>query len=420
MRDLLPAETRRQAMLTQRLMKCFELFGYQAVSLPAFEYAEVLERGLGTLDPAEVLRFVEPETGEVVALRPDMTPQVARLIATRMAKYPPPARLCYRGSVLRRRRERARKRRQLQQAGFELVGREGPAGDLEVLSVAAAAVRAAGLQDFVVDLGHARIAAALLERVPRAQRAELMEALDLKDAAALAHRAEALGLPRQEVRAISELPALHGGAEVWKLADRLMAGTAAEQPARELFDLWQAAGRLELAPRLIVDLGEPRNLNYYTGPIFQILAEGPGEWVGSGGRYDGLLDLFGVPWPSAGFAIDIDNLDWALRRTQGIAEPVRLVVADDVPDRLEVCAKLRALGVACVAAPGGDDHEYARAWEYSHVLSGGDGTPALIRVSDASIVPIPEKMPEQLAARIASQLSASMEPAAEDSSTGSA
>src|SRR5688500_19049502 len=177
MRDLLPADARARANLGRRLLDSFELHGYERVTLPVFEYADVLERGLGSLDANEVLRFVEPETGEVVALRPDMTPQVARLLATRLADAPPPARLCYEGSVLRRRRERARRHRQIPQAGIELLGREGAAGDLEVLSSACAAVRAAGLRDFVLDLGHARIAGALLEAVDEASWPALIEAL---------------------------------------------------------------------------------------------------------------------------------------------------------------------------------------------------------------------------------------------------
>ncbi|MCE7891885.1 MAG: ATP phosphoribosyltransferase regulatory subunit, partial [Sorangiineae bacterium PRO1] len=73
MRDLLPDESRALSWLGRDLLETFELHGYQRVTVPVFEYAAVLERGLGALDPREVLRFVEPESGEVVALRPDMT-----------------------------------------------------------------------------------------------------------------------------------------------------------------------------------------------------------------------------------------------------------------------------------------------------------------------------------------------------------
>src|SRR5258707_6160926 len=160
MRDLLPPEALRRRRLSWRLLDHFALYGYELVTPPAFELADVLERGLGTLDPRDVLRFVEPESGEVAALRPDVTPQIARMAATRLADRPPPMRLCYEGTVLRRRQERARKHRQIPQAGVELLGGGGPEGDIELMEVAAGAARAAGLADFVLDLGHADIARA--------------------------------------------------------------------------------------------------------------------------------------------------------------------------------------------------------------------------------------------------------------------
>ena len=92
MRDLLPEEARRRRALARRVLDHFALHGYATVTPPAFELAEVLERGLGTLDPTDVLRFVEPESGEVAALRPDMTPQIARMVATRLGHEPRPCR----------------------------------------------------------------------------------------------------------------------------------------------------------------------------------------------------------------------------------------------------------------------------------------------------------------------------------------
>src|SRR5580693_7280307 len=103
MRDLLPEEAAARRSLARQMLDRFALHGYALVTLPVFEFAEVLERGLGMLDPADVLRFVEPESGEVAALRPDMTPQIARLIATRLRDRPPPLRIAYEGTVLRRR-----------------------------------------------------------------------------------------------------------------------------------------------------------------------------------------------------------------------------------------------------------------------------------------------------------------------------
>ena len=402
MRDLLPPVARRQGELARRVTRCFELHGYEVVTLPVFEYAEVLERGLGALDSEEVLRFVEPESGEVVALRPDMTPQIARILATRLADLPGPARLCYHGSVVRRRRERARRHRQIFQAGVELLGLDGPAGDLEILRLASAGVRAAGLSSFVFDLGHARIAAALLETLPDARTAELIDALAIKDQSEVEKRATAAGYSGRTLSAIAQLCELHGGTEVWPRADRLLAGTAAEPALRELRQIWDATSGAELAPKLLVDLSETRNFAYYTGLMFQIHADGPGSPIGAGGRYDSLLGRFGAPRAAAGFALSLDHLAWALESV-GREEAAELrLLAVGASEAL--LATLRSLGVPCAvayAAPGAEALAYARAWRFSHVLeaSPSGGSAALVRVADEqsrSVLLEPQALASQL------------------------
>ncbi len=390
MRDLLPAESRALSALGRGLLGSFELFGYQRVTVPVFEYAAVLERGLGALDPREVLRFVEPESGEVVALRPDMTPQIARLVATRLRDVPGPARLAYEGSVVRLRRERARRHRQIPQAGIELIGSAAPAGDFEVLEVACSALRRSGLDRFVLDLGHARIAGALLETLPEAAQAELVDALAQKDHFELERRARAASLDAEMVRALVALTELHGGAEIWPEARRRLGATPARTGLEELERTWERATSLAMAPVVSVDLGEVRDLGYYTGVTFQMLAEGPGAPVGSGGRYDRLLESFGAPRPAAGFAVALDHLSWALGQAPGAAARV-LVNGRDVG---AVIAALHADGVAAAAAPE-QVWEHARAWQFSHVLELEQGRALLIRVADGrqSEIPMAESGP---------------------------
>jgi ATP phosphoribosyltransferase regulatory subunit len=378
MRDFLPPDARRQADLARDVIACFELFGYELITLPVFEYEEVLERGLGDLDAEEMLRFVEPESGSVVALRPDMTPQIARVLSTRLRETPCPARLCYHGSVLRRRRERARRHRQIPQAGIELVGLEGPSGDLEILSVAAAAVRAAGLADFVIDLGHARIAQTLLAGAREAGGRAIVEALAIKDSAEVARRAGASGLGQSERRALAALTELHGNDRIWERASRALSGTAAEAPLAELRRIHDVVQELALAPAVVVDLGETRSFAYYTGTTFQIHARGPGRPVASGGRYDGLLEGFGVPRPAAGFAFDLDDLSWALGELRAESRPLRVLLA---PSAASLGPAQRALGIACAQGPDEDALSYARAWRYTHHIEVAEEA-LVTRVSD--------------------------------------
>jgi len=387
MRDLLPPEARDQAALARRLLDAFALHGYELVTLPVFEYAAVIERGFGVLGEDQLLRFMEPETGAVVALRPDMTAQIARLAATRLSEAPDPVRLCYQGSVLRRRRERARRQRQIPQAGIELLGLPGVTGDLEILGVASGAARAAGLEDFAVDLGHAGIASALLEGVTPEGRAEIVEALGVRDAAELARRGERHGVRGDALTALSALPDLHGGQEVWASAERLLSSGPARACLMELRELFDAAGRAALAPRLLVDLAETRDLDYYTGPVFQLHAAGPGRALCSGGRYDGLSGRFGRERPAAGFAFGLDEVAWALQAAgQQFARSPRLLVTNGDAAVLET---LRSCGIACAAAPPSEILAHARSFRYTHLVEITLTTATLVRVEDLAREALP-------------------------------
>jgi ATP phosphoribosyltransferase regulatory subunit len=404
MRDLLPPEAFRHTDLGRRLVRSFELHAYELVTLPLFEFAEVVERGLSSLSPNDVLRFVEPESGAVVSLRPDMTPQIARLVATRFGELPGPVRLCYQGSVLRRLRQRARRHRQIPQAGFELIGAKGPAGDIELLSVAAASARAAELDEFVIDLGHAGIAGALVEPLEPEAARDILEALEVKDESEVARRAERSRLDSACRAALSALPALHGGEEVWEPAERALAGTPAESALRELRLLWDSARALGLAPRILVDLGETRDLEYYTGALVHIHAEGPGRPIGSGGRYDGLLGRFGAPRPAVGFAFGLDDVAWALERAGKLRPlPARVLVVGAAP-ALEQA--LRNSGLAAARAPDGDIQEYARAFRFSHRIDASGASARLVRLADGqerTLSGTPERIAELTRASIESE-----------------
>src|SRR6185503_11795468 len=136
--------------LCARVMQTFEVRGYELVTPPVFEHADVMARGNGALESRDLLRFVEPESGEVAVLRPDITPQIARIVATQLWHRPLPIRLCYEGRVFRRQRGRARNHRQISQAGVECIGLGEVEGDTEVLALAIRACEAAGLRAFRV------------------------------------------------------------------------------------------------------------------------------------------------------------------------------------------------------------------------------------------------------------------------------
>jgi ATP phosphoribosyltransferase regulatory subunit len=358
MRDLLPEEAASRRELTRAVLDRFALHGYRLVTPPAFELESVVERGLEEAFD-DVLRFIEPESGEVAVLGPDMTPQIARIVATRLDHREPPFRLAYEGTVIRRRASRAKKHRQIPQVGVELCGVEGAEGDLELLRLAADALRkGAGLERFTIDLSDAGIVRALLADTDDAHA--ISRALARKDEETLRElapqRPEIVGLAR-----------LHGGRDAIVEARWLLRGTRAEPAARKLLSLFDAATAAGLGPYLSADPGDVRGFAYYTGTIFSIYADGPGEPIGGGGRYDELLARYGAPRVAVGLGLDLDALAWALRvarpsipRASGV-----VVVGPDHDPRAEA---LRAHGVPAVTVPTVERaRAYAASWSFAWV-----------------------------------------------------
>ncbi len=388
MRDLLPPASLSRLRLRQTLVESFRRFGYDIVVTPMFELAEVIEGGIHSLDRRELLRFVEPETGEVALLRPDITPQIARIVATGLRERPAPYRLCYEGSIFRRRRGRARKQQQVSQAGVECVGLPGPDADVEVIELAIRTLEATGLAHFHVELAQVGLGRAALEAVPEAARETVVEALGRKDELALESALDAASVAKADRKPLLSLVSLYGGPEVLGRARRSLKAPAMQSALDALERIVERLDDAGLGARIGVDLGELRGQSYYTGTSFTVLADGPGEPLGAGGRYDNLLSAFGAPQPATGFALDVDNVDWALRAAGHVfdeARPLRVVYVEKGAGSREVLARLRAEGFQVARLPETEMREaaaFARAWGYDVVVGGAEARLKAVRVED--------------------------------------
>ncbi len=316
LRDMLPDHSAHLAELTGRLHQVFASFGYRRVLLPTLERLEVVERGLSPAALAGVLKFVEPGSGEVVAIRPDITPQIARLYAARPDALPAPARLCYDGPVLRAREARAGRPREVVQVGVELLGAGGSRADAEALVVLSRALARVGLSHAVIEVGHARFAPEVIAaaRLPAAAQADASLALLRKDEAALEALARRGRGSRAAREAMPELATLYGE-EALPRARRMARGIPGAAAALREVEAALRLARLRGVGPVAIDLGEARDLGYYTGITFAGHAPGAGASVAAGGRYDGLLARFGRAGPSIGFAIDLEFATQALERT---------------------------------------------------------------------------------------------------------
>ncbi len=307
-RDVLPDEMRELRRLHLALIEVFESRGYGEVATPAIEYDEVLGRGDGRT-AGSAYRFFD-ESGDLLALRSDMTVPIARLAATRYAGAEPPMRFCYLASAYRAVRPQRGQMREFAQAGVELIGAPAPDGTAEVVEVLEAALDAAGLQRAVIGLGDADLYRQLLSefRVEGEARDSVLERLAMHDLVGLeAELSELEGIGDEQVATCIALSQLRGGSEVLDEA-RAIGGAAVERATARIGETYEALADRDAAGRVQIDLGLLRDLGYYSGAILEVYDPALGHILGGGGRYDRLLKRFGLDLPAAGFALYVERL----------------------------------------------------------------------------------------------------------------
>jgi ATP phosphoribosyltransferase regulatory subunit len=247
-RDILPDEMRELRALSVALIEAFERLGYGEVSTPTIEYEQVLARGDERGAPV-AYRFFD-ESGELLALRSDMTVPIARLIANRYPADQPPFRLCYLARAYRAVRPQRGQMREFTQAGVELVGAPAPEGTVEVIGVLAGALDAAGLPRAVIGLGDADLYRQLLTELEIADepRARILGCLATHDHVGLEAEVGGLDLGAHERELLTQLPTLRGGPEVLERA-RGLGGVATERATSRLPG--QPRPRAAARPRLL-------------------------------------------------------------------------------------------------------------------------------------------------------------------------
>ncbi len=311
------AEVRRRRAVESALTAALRGWSYEEVLLPLLDYEEVFERGLGHAAGGRMYRLIDPE-GHVLGVRPDLTPLVAKLVATRLRGEPLPVRLYYAGEVVRPEAPKALGQGEFHQVGFELIGGDRDTADLETVVVALEALRAAGLGGVRMTVAHSAILPALLERSGlRAEAAaRLLSLIDRRDCQGLeAALGEAGAAPSLRAAFTAVLRPVSGAGEPGEPLGRADARVArALQEARRLRDDLDGLG---YGGRVEIDLAEVGGFEYYTGLRFRVYAEGVGFAIGAGGRYDGLLARYGADLPAIGFSFGLDRLLRALEAAGG-------------------------------------------------------------------------------------------------------
>jgi ATP phosphoribosyltransferase regulatory subunit len=345
MHDLLPPEAEVEAQVVAQLMATLAAHGYERVKPPLVEFEETLFSGAGAAMANATFRMMDPASHRMIGVRADMTPQIARIAATRLGDAPRPLRLSYAGQVLRVTGSEIRPERQVGEVGAEMIGAAGPAADVEAIAIAGEALAAIGVPHLSVDITLPTLVPAIADAygISGARAAALRSALDHKDIAAVAAAAgEAGELLGHLLAAAGPAPTALAALDRLDLPERARAERV--RLGAVLDGLSAAAPEL----RVTVDPVENRGFEYHTGISFtffagEIATHGPVSDLGRGGRYEAGDPL--APEPATGFTLYTDTILRTLPRAAALRRLLLPFGIDPARGRA-----LRAEGWVTVAA----------------------------------------------------------------------
>ncbi|RLA16434.1 MAG: ATP phosphoribosyltransferase regulatory subunit, partial [Gammaproteobacteria bacterium] len=213
--DTLPPGVKRLESARNVVLKLFDSWGYDQIIPPLAEFQESLLTGVGQDLADQTFRLMDPQTGKMLGIRADMTPQAAR-VAARHFDLSRPVRLCYLGSTLQARPTSVHRSRSPLQVGAELFGESGSAGDVEIVRLMVASLQSLGVTDFVLALGHVGIFHALAEQagLDSEQKTRYFDILQRKALTEIDIFLGSISIPDQLREDLRRLVDMHGDAEV--------------------------------------------------------------------------------------------------------------------------------------------------------------------------------------------------------------
>lgn len=347
-KDLFFEEAAKKSQVERVLRATFTGWGYSEIVPPTFEYFESLAAEAGARMREEMYRFFDRQ-GHTLALRADLTVPTARIVGTKLYDEPLPLRFYYVANVFRYEEPQAGRQREFTQAGVELIGAASAQADAEVIALAVAGLKAIGLSDFQINLGQMAFLRAIIADLDltAGQANSIIRAVDRKNGAALRDLLDAVGLDGAERRALVEMPDLCGGRETLVRARELCPNPEAEAAISSLSQAYDILDAYRVTDHVLIDLGEVRGMEYYTGIRFEGYVTGLGFPICSGGRYDNLIGHFGHPLPAVGFMIGVERVLMVLEQQGRITASVTpdvIVEACGHPECLDLIEKARSQG----------------------------------------------------------------------------
>lgn len=318
-RDIYGNEYARKVQIQQKLQERISLFGYQGIQTPTFEFLEVFGKEIGTTPIKDLFKFFDFD-GNILCLRPDFTPSMARLAAKYFSREDMPLRFTYQGNTFSNTSLLQGKLKETTQMGAELLGDASVQADGEIVSMLVDSLLHTGLRDFQVSIGEVNFFKGICEQLSLSFEEEeiLREYISNKNYFAAKEYLEAQNKPETAIDMIMKIEDLFGSVEALSKAKALSDHPLCRQAIQRLTALYQVLCAYGVEKYISFDLGMLNSYHYYTGIIFKTYTYGIGDAIVKGGRYDSLLPYFGKDSAAIGFVIVIDDLMQALSR-QSIA-----------------------------------------------------------------------------------------------------
>lgn len=321
MRDIYNGECRDTTACEEKIMNLLHLFGFEDVRTPGLEYAEVFNKERGTVPENEMYRLFDGD-GNILAIRPDITPAIARLTARYFADSNEPLRFSYNEKTYRNTPGLRGQLKEVTQLGVELIGDGSVSADAEVVVAAIESLLSCGMKEFKVEISSAAFLNSLISPLALTDEDhdEIRKIIDNKNRYAM--RSFLLGhadsISTEKINVLMDLTDDFGSMNEILAKENLnpVLTNPSFAKTRQALDRLVALDKIiayyNLSEYVTYDLGMIGKLGYYTGIILRGYTYGAGRPILSGGRYDNLVSQFGKEAPAVGMAINMDELMNAL------------------------------------------------------------------------------------------------------------
>ena len=345
MRDFLPEEAKLLRHVEGRAREVARLHGYREIVTPVVEPYELLSAKAGEEVKSRMFLFKDLG-GRDVALRPEFTASVARLVATTLRNEPRPFRLFSVGSIYRYDEPQRGRYREFWQTNYELMGSSRPEADAEILLLTNSLMKAAGLKKFAFKIGHIGILKGILTQEKLVDKVQntVMQLMDKKQYEDALRLVESAGVSETCMPTLRKMIDLKGSDVldvVTRVVDLVKDYEKSVEAAKNLSEILDLVLESSADVDMTVDAGFARGLEYYTGMILEVYVPDLDIALGGGGRYDRLIELFGGdPTPAVGVAHGVDRMMLASQqqnthqKTLGETEEEKTVLVIPVKEQL--------------------------------------------------------------------------------------